>query len=45
MRHNIIHRYFEIDLVRVWQVVTRDIADLIALLEPIIPDEVRDLPA
>ena len=44
MRHNIVHRYFEIDLVRVWDVVTHDLSDLLAVLEPLIPDEVRSVP-
>lgn len=37
MRNHLIHRYFRIDLPRVWDVVANHIAPLIKLLEPLIP--------
>jgi uncharacterized protein with HEPN domain len=39
MRNHLIHRYFRIDLPRVWDVVQNHIAPLIAQLEPLIPPE------
>lgn len=39
MRNHLVHRYFQIDLVRVWDVVQNHIAPLIAQLEPLVPPE------
>src|SRR6267378_5100411 len=39
MRNHLIHRYFRIDLVRVWDVMQNHIAPLIAQLEPLVPPE------
>lgn len=37
MRNHIVHRYFQIDLTRVWEVVERHIAPLIQQIEPLLP--------
>jgi len=37
MRNHLVHRYFHIDLPRVWDVVQNHIAPLIAQLEPLVP--------
>ena len=43
MRHRLVHLYSEIDPQRLWEVVERDILDLIALVEPLVPpDEASD---
>lgn len=39
MRNHLIHRYFRIDLPRVWDVVQHHIGPLIAILEPLVPRE------
>jgi len=39
LRHRIVHDYFHLDLVRVWEIVTKDISVLITMLEPLIPPE------
>lgn len=39
MRNHLVHRYFRIDLPRVWDVVQNHISPLIALLEPLLPPE------
>jgi uncharacterized protein with HEPN domain len=39
MRNHLVHRYFRIDLVRVWDVVQNHITPLIAQLEPLVPPE------
>ncbi|MCI0409886.1 MAG: DUF86 domain-containing protein [Acidobacteria bacterium] len=39
MRNHLIHRYFRIDLPRVWDVVENHIAPLIAQLEPLVPPD------
>jgi Uncharacterized conserved protein len=45
MRHRLIHGYASVDLDLVWQVVTQQLAPLIATLEPLIPAEEDDDPA
>ena len=40
MRNHLVHRYFNIDLERVWDVVQDHIAPLIAQLEPLVPPEI-----
>jgi len=43
MRHRLVHDYLHIDLIRVWQVVEKDIPALVPLLEPLVPpDEVDE---
>jgi len=42
MRHRLVHNYVDIDPVRVWEVVRKDIPELIALLEPLVPPETPD---
>lgn len=37
MRNYLIHQYFSIDLGIVWEVVTTDLEQLIAYLEPLVP--------
>ena len=39
MRNHLVHRYFRIDLPRVWDVVQNHLAPLIAQLEPLVPPE------
>ncbi|HRT71405.1 MAG TPA: DUF86 domain-containing protein [Syntrophales bacterium] len=39
MRHRIAHDYFRLDLLKVWEIVTADIPDLIAAIEPLVPPE------
>jgi len=39
LRHRIAHDYFHLDLVRIWEIVQRDIPALIRLLEPLVPPE------
>lgn len=41
MRDRIVHQYASVDVRRVWQVVTRDLPDLISKLEPHLPEEPR----
>ena len=42
MRNRLVHDYLHIDLDRVWQVIERDIPDLIVLLEPLVPPDEPD---
>ncbi len=39
LRHRIAHDYFGLDLVRVWEIVTKDLPALSAVLEPLVPSE------
>lgn len=39
MRNHLVHRYFRIDLPRVWDVVQNHVAPLIAQLEQLVPPE------
>ncbi|MEJ5199381.1 MAG: HepT-like ribonuclease domain-containing protein [Anaerolineae bacterium] len=39
LRHRIAHDYFHLDLVRIWEIVQRDIPVLIEILEPLVPPE------
>jgi len=39
MRNRLIHEYFRIDLEAVWHTVHKDLPELIALIEPMIPPE------
>ena len=39
MRHRLVHGYFNINLVRVWETVERDIPRLIAQLEPLVAED------
>ena len=39
MRNHLVHRYFQVDLQRVWDVIQNHIAPLIAQLEPLVPPE------
>jgi uncharacterized protein with HEPN domain len=39
MRNRLVHEYFQIIPEKVWQVVERDIPQLLALLEPLVPPE------
>jgi uncharacterized protein with HEPN domain len=36
-RNRLIHGYFDIDLDRVWDAITRDVPELICLLDPLVP--------
>ena len=42
MRHRLVHDYVDIDPVRVWEVVKKDIPELIILLTPLVPPEEPD---
>jgi uncharacterized protein with HEPN domain len=37
MRDSLIHGYDEVDFEKVWQVATREVPDLLARLEPLVP--------
>jgi uncharacterized protein with HEPN domain len=39
MRHRLMHGYGEVRLDRVWSVLRDDLVQLIALLEPLLPEE------
>jgi uncharacterized protein with HEPN domain len=39
MRNRLIHEYFRIDLDAVWDTVHKDLPELIALIEPMVPPE------
>lgn len=39
LRHRIAHDYFRLDLVRMWEIVQREVPTLIVLLEPLVPPE------
>ncbi|MBS3909086.1 MAG: DUF86 domain-containing protein [Actinobacteria bacterium] len=39
MRNRLIHDYFRVDFVKVWDTVQKDIPALIALVEPHVPSE------
>jgi uncharacterized protein with HEPN domain len=39
MRNHLVHRYFRIDLPRVWDVVQNHLTPLIVQLEPLVPPE------
>lgn len=39
LRHRIAHDYFRLDLVKVWEIVSKDIPALITALEPLVPPE------
>ena len=39
MRNRLVHEYAGIDLERVWETVQRDVPNLIALLEPLVPPD------
>ncbi len=46
MRHRLVHEYFRIIPEKVWDVVEKDIPELIRLIEPIVPpDEPPDVEA
>ena len=39
IRHRIVHDYMSVDFDIVWAVATRDLADLVAVLEPLAPPD------
>ena len=39
LRNRVVHEYFRVDLPMVWEVVQRDIPELIKLIEPLLPSE------
>jgi uncharacterized protein with HEPN domain len=39
MRNRLIHEYFRVDLVTVWETVQSDLPCLIELIEPLVPAE------
>ena len=39
MRHRLVHEYFRIIPERVWDVVVKDIPELIRLIEPLVPPD------
>lgn len=39
MRDKLIHHYERIDPVEVWTAATRDVPDLLAILEPLLPEQ------
>jgi len=42
MRHRLVHDYFQIDLERIWGVITKDIPALIPLIQPLVPPEEQE---
>ena len=39
MRNRLVHAYFDVNLVRVWETVQQDIPRLVSLLDPLVPPE------
>ena len=39
LRHRIVHDYFRLDLVRMWEIVQNDVPALIEMIEPLVPPE------
>ena len=39
MRNRLVHGYFDVNLLRVWETVDQDIPELIAQLEPLVSEE------
>lgn len=39
MGDNLIHEYDDVDLEEVWKTLDKDIPNLLALLEPLLPEE------
>lgn len=39
MRHRIVHDYFRLDLLRVWEIVQNDVPALIAKVQPLVPPD------
>ncbi|MBU4272939.1 MAG: DUF86 domain-containing protein [Planctomycetes bacterium] len=39
MRHLLVHEYFRIVPEKVWEVVERDLSDLITMIEPLVPPD------
>ena len=39
MRNRLVHGYFEVNFIRVWDTVTQDLPALIAQLEPLVPTD------
>lgn len=39
MRNRLVHGYFEVNFIRVWDTVTQDLPALIAQLEPLFPTD------
>jgi len=37
--HRIVHNYFRLDLVRMWEIVQNDVPALIEMIEPLVPPE------
>ena len=42
MRNRLIHEYFRVDLVTVWDTVRNDLPRLIVLIDPLVPPEDED---
>ena len=39
LRHRIVHEYFRLDLPVIWEIVQRDVPDLVRLVEPLVPPD------
>lgn len=39
MRHRVVHDYFRLDLLKVWEIVMNDVPALIAAIEPLVPPD------
>lgn len=39
MRHRLVHEYFRVAADKVWEVVQKDLPELVALIEPLVPPE------
>jgi uncharacterized protein with HEPN domain len=39
MRHRLVHEYFRVASDKVWEVVQRDVPELVALVEPLVPPD------
>jgi len=39
LRHRIVHDYFHLDLIRIWEILQHDVPALIELIEPLVPPQ------
>ena len=39
MRHRLVHEYFRVVPDKVWEVVQRDLPELVGLIEPLVPPD------
>ncbi|MGD9728299.1 MAG: DUF86 domain-containing protein [Nitrospiraceae bacterium] len=39
IRHRIVHDYFRLDLLKIWEIASNDVPSLIGMIEPYVPPE------